>query len=354
MSVRDSASTVPYRVVLGIGLSTLALVASCSSGSAPPSQSIPTPGGGGALATAGSGVSVDRAVVHLEALQRIADESGGNRASGTRGYDASVDYAVGVLRQANLEVSTPTYELSADDREDGGGPARPRNVIAQTRGGDPEHVVMVGAHLDSVAEGPGIVDDGSGVAAILEIATRLAAGPPGGNTVRFALFGSEETGLQGSSSYVEGLSAAEREKVMLYLNVDMIASPNAGYLVQGGTGRGLEETGPPGSAEVAQVLIDNLARTGVTPERIPFVGDDETPFVEAGIPSAGAENGDHEPKTAAQAQAWGGEAGKVYDPCYHEACDRLDNVNRVVFDRYLRAIADTVAHYAAPQNTLTR
>ncbi len=353
--MRDSASTVRYRIVLGIGLSVLALLASCSSGSAPPSDSVLTQdGGGGPSGPAGSGVSVDRAVAHLEALQRIADESGGNRASGTRGYDASVDYAVSVLRQANLEVSTPTYELSADDREDGGGPARPRNVIAQTRGGDPRHVVMVGAHLDSVAEGPGIVDDGSGVAAILEIATRLATAPPGSNTVRFALFGSEETGLQGSSSYVESLSAAEREKVMLYLNVDMIASPNAGYLVQGGTGEELEETGPPGSAEVAQVLIDNLARTGVTPERIPFVGDDETPFVEAGIPSAGAENGDHEPKTAEQAQAWGGQAGKVYDPCYHEACDRVDNVNRVVFDRYLRAVADTVAHYAAPQNALTR
>jgi aminopeptidase S len=299
-------------------------------------------------------VNTDRALAHLQSLQKIADENGGNRASDNRGYEASVDYAVGVLRAANLDVTTPTYELSADDREDGGGAARPRNVIAQTRGGDPRHVVMLGAHLDSVPEGPGIVDDGSGVASVLEIATRLAAAPAGGNTVRFALFGSEETGAQGSESYIKVLSADERKKIMLYLNIDMVASPNAGYLVQGGTGKDEEETGPRGSAEVAQVLIDNLTKTGVTPERIPFVGDDESAFVEAGIPSAGAENGDAKKKTAEQAKAWGGQASEVYDRCYHQACDRLDNVNRVVLDHYLRALADTVAHYAASPNTLSR
>jgi aminopeptidase S len=213
---------------------------------------------------------------------------------------------------------------------------------------------MIGAHLDSVPGGPGIVDDGSGVAAVLEIAAQLAKAAPGGNTVRFALFGSEETDALGSTSYVENLSAEERGKIMLYLNVDMIASPNGGYLIQGGTGDESEETGPRGSADIAQVLIDNLTRTGVTPQRIPFVGDDETAFVKAGIPSAGAENGDKRKKTAEQAKAWGGEAGAVYDPCYHKACDRLEGVNRVLFDHYLRAIAETVTHYAAPGNTLAR
>lgn len=347
--MRNSAPPVSNRTTLVLWLTTLALVSGCSSPSSPPSESGPTPAGASSI-----GVSVDRAVTHLQALQKIADENGGNRASGNPGYEASVDYAAGVLRRANLDVVTPTYELSAEDREDGGGSARPRNVIAQTRGGDPRHVVMIGAHLDSVAEGPGIVDDGSGVAAVLEIAARIAAAPPGGNTVRFALFGSEETGAQGSTSYVESLSDEDRQKIMLYLNVDMIASPNAGYLIQGGTGEDVSETGPPKSAEVAQVLIDNLAKTGVTAQRIPFVGDDEVPFIKAGIPSAGAENGDEKKKTAEQAKAWGGEAGEVYDRCYHQACDRVDNVNRAVFDRYLRAIAETVVHYAAPQNTLAR
>ena len=94
-------------------------------------------------------------------------------------------------------------------------------------------------------------------------------------------------------------------------------------------------------------LADQLTKTGVTnPEFIEFVGDDESPFIEAGIPVGGAESGDDEEKTAKQAKAWGGKAGEPYDPCYHEACDRVDNVNRDLLDHYLRALAGTVAHFA--------
>ena len=144
-------------------------------------------------------VSDAGAMKHLQALQKIADEHGGNRAAGTSGYDASVDYVVGVLRRADFKVSTPTYQASGEDDEDGSGPQR--NVIAQTGTGDPEHVVMLGAHLDSVEDGPGIVDNGSGVASVLEIATQLGAKPSVQNTVRFAFFGDEESGAEGSSGY---------------------------------------------------------------------------------------------------------------------------------------------------------
>jgi aminopeptidase S len=318
-----------------------------------------------AVGPAALGVDDTAAMAHMEALQKIADEHDGNRAQGTSGYDASVDYVVGRLRAAGLDVATPEYEAKSDDDDDdddnggdnggggrGGELVRSRNVIAQTRGGDPNHVVVIGAHLDSVPKGPGIVDDGSGVAAVLEIAARLAAAPPTGNAVRFAFFGSEESGALGSAAYVKSLSSAERQKIMLYLNVDMVASPNAGYLVQGGTGKDADETGPPGSADVAQVLSDQLSATGAKPEKIKFVGDDEAAFLDAGIPSAGAENGDAKKKTDAQAQEWGGQAGEVYDHCYHQACDRIDNVNRVVFAHYLRAIAGTVAHFASADNRL--
>lgn len=288
-------------------------------------------------------VSEPSAFVHLEALQRIADQNGGNRASPSAGYDGSVDYVVGVLRDAGYQVDTPTYT------DDG---AEMRNVITQTNSGDPATVVMIGAHLDSVEEGPGIVDDGSGVAVLLEIATRMAASPPTQNAVRFAFFGSEEQGAVGSTAYVENLSTDERSKITLYLNVDMVASPNAGYLIQGGQGSDLSEAGPPGSATVAQALADELAKTGVTAETIEFVGDDETPFIAAGIPSGGAENGDADEKSSEQALASGGQAGEVFDPCYHEACDTLNNVNRDVLDHYLRAIAGTIAHFAASTESL--
>jgi aminopeptidase S len=291
-------------------------------------------------------VSDAGAFVHLEALQKIADENGGHRASPSPGYEASVDYVVGVLRAAGYDVSTPTYDVTEEENGDGTGTLR--NVVAQTRSGDPNSVVMIGAHLDSVVDGPGIVDNGSGVATLLEIAKHLGASAPTRNAVRFAFFGSEEDGALGSTAYVESLSADDRRKIMLYLNVDMVASPNAGYLVQGGKGDDESESGPPGSATVARVLADELAKqTGVTPEFIEFVGDDESPFIDAGIPCGGAENGDDEEKTDEQARAWGGQAGEEYDPCYHEDCDDLGNVNRVVLKHYARAIAGTVAYFAS-------
>ena len=316
------------------------------------------------------GVTEAGAFTHLQALQQIADQHGGNRASPSPGYDASVDYVVGVMRKAGYDVSTPTYQASDSDDSDGhgdghgdgdsrgggdsAGGAALRNVIAQSHGGDPDRVVMIGAHLDSVQKGPGIVDDGSGVATLLEIANQLGASTKTRNTVRFAFFGSEEEGAVGSSGYVKGLSAAERQKILLYLNVDMVASPNGGYFVQGGQGDETSATGPAGSATIAGVLADQLKQTGVTAETIEFVGDDESAFVEAGIPSGGAENGDRKKKTQAQAQAWGGQAGEAYDRCYHTACDRLDTVNRVVLNHYLPALAGTLAHFATSDEKLAR
>jgi aminopeptidase S len=340
-----------------LGVAAVLVAAACGTGSAPtgapqaPGSGASTPSGPLAQQLTGA-VSDAAALTHMQALQKIADENGGNRAAGTPGYDASVDYVAGVLRGAGFEVSTPTYQVSADgDDEVVAGTGR--NVIAQTRTGDPGRVVMIGAHLDSVPEGAGIVDDGSGVASLLEIATRLGTDPAVQNTVRFAFFGHEETGGQGSASYVESLSAEDRTKIKMYLNVDMVASPNGGYLVQGGMGDDEDAAGPAGSATIGQVLADELVRAGATaPEIIEFVGDDEAAFIEAGIPVGGAENGDAKKKTTEQAQAWGGQAGQVFDPCYHQACDRMDNVNREVLNRYLRALAGTLAHFATSTEEL--
>jgi Peptidase family M28 len=152
------------------------------------------PGGPPVRQLAGQ-LSETRLLRHLRALQKIADKHGGNRAAETPGYDASVDYVVGVLRDAGFKVSTPTFEASGWDGE-GAGESQ-RNVIAQTRTGDPGNIVMIGAHLDSVEDGPGIVDNGSGVASLLEIATQLGANPSVQNMARFAFFGAEENGAQG-------------------------------------------------------------------------------------------------------------------------------------------------------------
>ncbi|MEU4667949.1 M20/M25/M40 family metallo-hydrolase [Amycolatopsis sp. NPDC023774] len=209
-----------------------------------------------------SSVTDAGAVVHLAALQKIADDNGGNRASPGPGYVASVDYVVGALRGSGYDVSTPAYEASG---QRGRERATVRNVVAQTRTGDPDHVVVIGAHLDSVSDGPGIVDNGSGVATLLEIASRLGPSAPLRNAVRFAFFGSEESGSQGSKAYVRGLSADDRDKIALYLNVAMVASPNGGYFAQGGVGDDESTAGPSGSATVAAVVAGQLAKSPSAP-----------------------------------------------------------------------------------------
>ncbi|MFD7508571.1 M20/M25/M40 family metallo-hydrolase [Streptomyces sp. NPDC059853] len=223
------------------------------------------------------------------------------------------------------------------------------NVLAETRGGDPDRVVMAGAHLDSVPDGPGINDNGSGSAGVLETALRLADHYRGGGaTVRFALWSAEESGLLGSRHYVDGLTEAEREAIAVYLNFDMIASPNAGYFVHDGTGA------PDGSAAVTGHLSGYLAEQGITAELSPFNGrSDYAPFVEAGIPAGGSYTGAEGLKTADQADRWGGTAGAPYDPCYHAACDDLGNIDRTALEANLAVIARAVGHSAWRPDALT-
>ena len=103
------------------------------------------------------------------------------------------------------------------------------------------------------------------------------------------------------------------------------------------------------------MLVDQLAAAGVTAETTQFEGgSDYVPFIEARIPSAGALTGDSQEKTAEQAARWGGQAGEVFDSCYHTACDRLDNVDSTALDRYTDAVADTMAHFAVSTDGLAR
>jgi Zn-dependent M28 family amino/carboxypeptidase len=226
---------------------------------------------------------------------------------------------------------------------------RSRNVIAQTTTGNPDNVVMAGAHLDSVPAGPGINDNGSGTASLLETAVRLGGAPAVANAVRFGFWGAEEEGLIGSTRYVGGLSEGDREKIALYLNLDMVGSPNAAYLAYDGdnsdnVGAG---PGPEGSATVERVLLEQLAATGVTGEGTDFDGrSDYGPFIAADIPSGGLFTGAEEIKTPEQAQRWGGTAGQPYDRCYHQACDRVDGIDRTALDRNTDAVAGTIARFA--------
>ncbi|MQA63766.1 MAG: M28 family peptidase [Actinophytocola sp.] len=223
------------------------------------------------------------------------------------------------------------------------------NVIAETKRGARDNVVMAGAHLDSVAAGPGINDNGTGSGALLETALALGGKPKANNAVRFAWWSAEELGLLGSEYYVENLSADEQLDIAMYLNFDMIGSPNAGYFVydgddSDGIGAG---PGPEGSGAIESELADFIEGNGTETEGTDFTGrSDYGPFIAVGIPSGGLFTGAEVSKTEAQAAKWGGEAGVAYDACYHQECDTLSNVDHVSLDVNGDAMAWAIGIYA--------
>jgi Zn-dependent M28 family amino/carboxypeptidase len=215
------------------------------------------------------------------------------------------------------------------------------NVIGTTWIGNPDHAIVVGAHLDSVPEGPGINDNGSGVAAVLQIAENLSRFQTGElkNQIRFAFWGAEELGLFGSTYYVGSLRKKARARIALNLNFDMLASPNYVRFVYDGDGD-IGPKGPKGSGEIENVLVRYFARHGLKTEPTAFDGrSDYGPFIEAGIPAGGLFSGAEEIKTKKQAKIYGGEAGIAYDACYHQRCDTMRNINNEGFLQLARGAA---------------
>ena len=220
------------------------------------------------------------------------------------------------------------------------------NVLAETNHGDDSNVVMVGAHLDSVLAGPGINDNGSGSAAILEVAEQMKKVRPK-NTVRFAWWGAEESGLVGSDHYVFGLTDEERADIALYLNFDMVGSPNFVRFIYDGDGSTFGLAGPDGSAAIEAEFEDFYADRGLAfePTQIDFRSD-YAAFFESDIPFGGLFTGAEGIKTAEQRAIYGGTVGEQYDPCYHEACDTFDNNSDEVLDLNADAIAFATLSYA--------
>jgi aminopeptidase S len=208
---------------------------------------------------------------------------------------------------------------------------------------------VVGGHLDSVEDGPGINDNGSGVAAILETAKWMKEkGITPVNRVVFAFWGAEENDLDGSRHYVDELSKAEKNRIGAYLNVDMAGSPNGVRSFHDGDGSDFGDAGPKGSDGIENVFDRFFKENALPAETTPFVdGDsDYDPFLKAGIPGGGLFTGEVKSKTKAQVQAYGGEAGKRLDACYHKACDTTSNINADLFKEMSAAMAYATASYA--------
>jgi len=314
----------------------------------PAAEALAAPPKAAAAVLAVPDISLTNVKAHLTQLQSIATANGGNRAHGRPGFQASRDYVKAQLDAAGWVTTIQPFTT---------GGATGWNVIADWPGGDPNQVLMAGAHLDSVTAGPGINDDGSGTAALLEVAKTISAtGFAPDKHLRFAWFGAEELGLRGSQFYVNNLPAAERTKVKGFLDFDMLGSPNAGYFIYDGddsahSGSG---PGPAGSAEIEAVFRAKFATYGVSMEDTDFDGrSDYGPFIAVGIAAGGPFTGAEGIKSSAQAAKWGGTAGVAFDVCYHRACDTTSNINDTALDRNADAMADAVWTLSAAPPTGT-
>nr|WP_236715133.1 M28 family peptidase [Nonomuraea pusilla] len=283
-------------------------------------------------------VSLSNIKGHLTQLQSIATSNGGNRRSTTNGYLQSVQYVEDKLKAAGYTV---TRQSCTSGCTSGAGP----NLIADWPGGDANQVIMSGAHLDSVSAGPGINDNGSGSATLLEVALTLASkNPTLAKHVRFGWWTDEEQGLNGSEFYVNSLSSTDRSKIKVYYNYDMVGSPNGGYFINNI------------STTAAQYLKEFYDKLNLQPEENTEGANrsDDASFRNAGIASSGVAAGASYTKTSAQASKWGGTAGRAYDSCYHSSCDTTTNINDTILDRAADAAMYAVWKQSVGTGTPTR
>ncbi|CAM2743604.1 M28 family metallopeptidase [Mycobacterium intermedium] len=282
----------------------------------------------------------------------IADNVDEQSMGGTLGANTEVKIPVvsvtkSVAVQLRGKTGPITVKLKAQTKN-----FKARNVIAQTKTGSPTDVVMAGAHLDSVPEGPGINDNGSGVAAVLETAVQLGSSPNVRNAVRFGFWGAEELGLIGSRNYVESLDLDALKSIALYLNFDMLGSPNPGYFTyDGDQSLPLDARGQPvvpeGSAGIERTLAAYLRSAGKTPRDTSFDGrSDYDGFTLAGIPSGGLFSGAEVKKTEEEAKLWGGTADEPFDPNYHQKGDTVEHIDQTSLGIQGGGVAYAVGLYA--------
>jgi hypothetical protein len=193
-----------------------------------------------------------------------------------------------------------------------------RNVIGEIGPEGAERVYMAGGHLDSVVAGPGLNDNGSGVAAVLEVAEQFATRPlADGAALRVGFWAAEEIGLIGSRRYVRGLARAERRRIRAYVNLDMVGSPGEKAAVYAGEGRAGRQI----EAALREALPPNA------PEESLGGASDHASFADFDIPVGGIFTG--------------------LDRCYHRACDRIGNVDASLTAANARATADALVALAS-------
>ncbi|MFD5546111.1 M28 family peptidase [Streptomyces goshikiensis] len=340
-----SASFSPATVQSGQS-STLTLSASSSAAPGPSTVTVKGQGpslahtvdyalsvGGTTTPTDPPDVSVANVQAHLTQLNTIASQNGGNRRAGSAGYTQSMAYVKGKLQAAGYTVTEQNCTSCTYPSN---------NLIADWPGGPADQVVMFGAHLDSVSAGPGINDNGSGSATLLENALVLAQkNPTLTKHVRFAWWTDEEQGLNGSKFYVGRLSSAEKSAIKGYYNFDMVGSTNGGYFINNVN-----------SATAAPLKAYWTSLNLAPEENTEGQGrSDDYSFQQGGIPTSGYAAGASARKTSAQAAKWGGTANAAYDACYHSSCDTTANISATVLDRSADGVAYAIWKQAVGGDT---
>ncbi|SCG41019.1 M28 family peptidase [Micromonospora coxensis] len=317
------------------GLALAVLAAATLTLAAPPATAIRPTAAAPVAALAAPDISVTNVQAHLSQFQSIATNNGGNRRAGSAGYTASVSYVKSKLQAAGYTVTEQVCTSCV---------YRSNNLIAEWPQGPADQVVMFGAHLDSVSAGPGVNDNGSGSASLLENALVLASqNPTMTKRVRFAWWTDEEQGLNGSEFYVNSLTATQRGHIKGYYNFDMVSSTNGGYFINRLTST---------TAAPLKAYWDSL---GLQPEEnVEGQGrSDDYPFQQAGIPTSGYATGASARKTSTQAAKWGGTSGSAYDPCYHRACDTTSNISATHLNRSADGVAYAIWQLAVGTGTPT-
>lgn len=162
-------------------------------------------------------------MAHLNAFQKIARQSKGNRAVGSKGGKATNQYILAQLNKTPYAVQVMNFKN--EDKKAG------QNIIVDIKG-KKDKTIIIGAHTDSVTTGPGINDNASGTAVLLDFIQQLAKSKKQPNdSLRVIFWDSEEYGLAGSSAYVKSLTAKQLKQIKSYLNLDMVGTKNPDTLV---------------------------------------------------------------------------------------------------------------------------
>jgi Zn-dependent M28 family amino/carboxypeptidase len=291
-------------------------------------------------------VKVDHAVEAGAVGVIIMNEGTDGRTDAFRGQLArspaipvvGVPYEMGRSLAAAVEASGGTMVHLVVDAVSGR--RMTHNVLADMGLTKGEPSVMAGAHLDGVPEGPGINDNGSGSAAVLEAALRVANEVHDGHGhLRFAFWGGEEEGLLGSRHHLDVLPESERKAIAAYINLDMVGSTNFGRFV-----RSDDQAGHDMAALLRREVVGYFRDHNLPVEERPGRrgGSDDASFARRDIPSVGLDTGAGNNKSKAQADVFGGTGDRPFDACYHKACDTTDNINRDVLEQNTNALVSAL------------